>query len=192
MKRLCLLIFASACLSIAHAQDDSALQPQSASSDRQPAKEIKINGQVFTLANNSASGLVSTFEYTLAGEQYSEWTQLLTHQVIALANPVTAEEFVAYFQRKVRESDPGTAFEVVRQSPRAAVFQVVFPRTQVQDEQIMLCLCFPDPHRAEMNVVQYALRPNKLSANLVQLQVKSWLNILSQRATAVAEAKGRG
>jgi hypothetical protein len=67
------------------------------------------------------------------------------------------------------------------------VFQVNYPHSDAQDAQTMICLAFPDTKRACMNVIQYALKPNRLGGNLAELQTKSWVGVLSAKATALSE-----
>jgi|GEM_PF-5125606 len=171
MKRIiALFIFV---VTVACAEPDAGDRP----------RELVLNGQTFHLVNSKSDGLVTSFEYALAGEKYEDWTQLLTHQVIGLTNPVTAEQFAAFFQRKLKDDDPKASMEIIQSFRKAVVFQVRFPRTEGQDDQVMVCLAFPDTKHAQMNVIQYALKPNRLSGNLAELQLKSWQGMLCAKAT---------
>ena len=172
-----------------------ALQGQAQTDGFGPSPEksrsIVVNGQTFNLVNSKVDGLVTTYEYAISGERYEDWTQLLTHQIINLATPVTAEQFSSFFERKLKETDPKASMEILQTYSKAIVFQVQFPRTEAQDDQIMVCLAFANPKRAQMNVIQYALKPNRLAANLAELQLKSWQGLLTNKAAVAENAEAK-
>jgi hypothetical protein len=189
-----LIVFAAATL--AYAGDNPPLAPPPAVESAAPVatetppatsrKTVVHDGQTFELASSSALKNVETDEYVLAGEKLAEWTQLVTVQRLTLGKPTTADEFVAYFQKRL-ESEAGATLEILKQAKPASVFVVRFPKSERNDEQVMLCLAFGDPDKsAVLNIIQYAIKPTRASVTLAEMRIKSWRNKLVHQAEAMS------
>jgi hypothetical protein len=137
-------------------------------------KTIEHDGQVFELANSTSRNNVATDEYVVAGEKITEWTQLITVQRLTLAKPTRTDEFLAYFRKQMQAED-GSSLEILKQGELASVFAVRFPKSVRNDEQVMICLAFTDSaNAAVLNIVQYALKPTRVSIDLAEMRIRSW------------------
>lgn len=146
---------------------------------------IENNGQVFALTNRTTGQNVETDEYVLAGEQLTDWTQLVTVQRLTLAQATPTSGFLAYFQKRI-QAENGATLEVVRQSTTASVFVVSFPKSQYNDEQVMICLAFAEPSLpTRLNIVQYAVKPARVAKELAETQVRSWRTKFLAQADAL-------
>lgn len=142
------------------------------------------DGQSFVLANSSTGKNCETDEYALAGEKLGEWTQLLTVQRLTLAKAAGTDEFLAYFQRRVTAD--GASLEILNQAKAASVFAVRFPRSERNDEQVMVCLAFVDRAKpAVLNVVQYAIKPHRIAMPVVEMRLRSWRDKFVAQALAL-------
>lgn len=151
----------------------------------QPPKTIEHDGQTFELASSTAGKNSETDEYTQPGEKLSDWTQLLTVQRIHLANQGGSDEFVAYFQKRL-QTEGGASLQILKQSKAASVFAVRFPKSESNDEQVMICLAFTDPTApAVLNIIQFAIKPTRVSVNLVEMRIKSWRDRFLHQADAI-------
>lgn len=149
-----------------------------------PTKPIVHEGETFELASSSATRSVETHEYTTSGEKLGEWTQLVTVQRVTREKPTSADAFVAYFKKRVAED--GATLDVLSATKSAAVFAVRFPKSDRNDEQVMICLAFADPNRPErLNIVQYAIKPTKCAVDLAATRIKSWRDKFLAQAKAM-------
>ncbi len=170
-------------LETAATKPDAAPPPNPSPTTR---KTVEHDGQAFELANTTVGKNVETDEYVVAGEKIGDWTQLLTVQRLTLAKPTPTDEFLAYFQKKVQTEDGGT-LEVLKQHKGASVFAVRFPKSERNEEQVMICLAFTDAANAPvLNIVQYAIKPTRASVDLVAMRIKSWRDKFVQQAQALA------
>jgi hypothetical protein len=150
-------------------------------------KTVEHNGQTFELVNSLKEERVETDEYVIVGEKLGEWTQLLTVQRLTVEKPATAEEFAAYFQKKVQQ-EGGASLQVIHQARAAAVFAARFPKSDSNEEQIIECLAFCDPKKPNViSLIQYAVKPHRIAQDVVELQLKSWQAKFVQQATALAQ-----
>lgn len=147
-------------------------------------KTIEHAGQTFELATSSARENVATDEYVLTGEKITQWSQLVTVQRLTLAKTTAADEFLAYFQKRLQAEEGSTA-EVLKQSPKVSVFAVRFPKSERNDEQVMICLVLADPEQSNvLNIVQYALKPSRVPAQLAERQLRAWRDRFVAQATS--------
>jgi hypothetical protein len=175
MKLLSVLALVSAVLAVRGA-DNPPLSDPSAVSEALAAtrKTVEHDGQLFELANSTSRNHVATDEYIVAGEKITEWTQLITVQRLTLAKPTRTDEFLAYF-RKQMQTEVGSSLEILKQTDAASVFAVRFPKSDRNDEQVMICLAFTDSgNAAVLNIVQYALKPTRVSVDLAEMRIRSW------------------
>jgi hypothetical protein len=129
--------------------------------------------KTFELVNRTATATVETDEYAAAGESLSNWTELVTVQRLTLAKPAGSDAFAAFFKKRIGEE--GGSLEVLAQSHAASVFSVRFPRSERNDEQVMVCLAFVDRQTpTRMNIVQYALKPARFEVPVIAERLKSW------------------
>jgi hypothetical protein len=137
-------------------------------------KTVEHDGQVFELANSTSRNNAATDEYIVAGEKITDWTQLITVQRLTLAKPTRTDEFLAYFRKQMQTED-GSSLEILKQAEAASVFAVRFPKSDRNDEQVMICLAFTDGgNAAVLNIVQYALKPTRVSVDLAEMRIRSW------------------
>lgn len=163
------------------AAEPVAAAPTAAEASTAP---IEYDGQTFALANTARNECVETDEYTVAGEKISSWTQLVTVQRLTLAKPTDAEAFVGFFKQQVGQD--GATLEVLAHSPIASVFAVRFPKSDRNDEQVMICLAFTKPGTAtELNIVQYAIKPTRLPVELTAARIKAWRDKFLNEAEAL-------
>lgn len=145
-------------------------------------KTVEHDGEVFALAQSSANQHVETDEYTLTGETIGNWTQLLTVQRLALTPATDADAFVAYFQKQVVAD--GATLDVLVSGKMASVFAVRFPKSERNDEQVMVCLAMVDLKKSQqLDIVQYAIKPLRVPVAATTAHLKSW------RDKFVAQAK---
>jgi hypothetical protein len=150
-----------------------------------PRKTFEHDGQTFELANSTTAKNVETDEYVVAGEKIADWSQVVTVQRLTMAQPTPSDEFLAYFQKRLNGED-GANLEILRQAKRASIFTVRFPKSEQNEEQIMICLAFADPAKPSvLNIVQYALKPSRVSANLAEMRMKSWRDKFLTQAQAL-------
>lgn len=136
-------------------------------------KPIVHDGETFDLANSIATKSVQTDEYTIAGEKLGQWSQLITVQRLTLEQPAAVDAFVDYFRTRIVED--GATLDVLSGTKAAAVFAVRFPKSDRNDEQVMICLAFVDPVDPEvLNLVQYAIKPTKCPVDITAARIKSW------------------
>lgn len=154
-----------------------------------PARRtVEHDGTTFELANSTASAAAETDEYVAQGEKLTDWTQLVTVQRLKLAKPQSAEEFVTYFQRKLQAED-GASLDVLHQGKSVCVFVVRFPQSDRNEEQMMICLAFVDSaESARLNVVQFAVKPARIAAPLVESRLKSWRDQFLRQAETLTKA----
>ena len=158
--------------------------PASPTAQDSAVKKIEHDGQIFELANSTIGQNVQTDEYILAGEKLADWTQLITVQRLSVAKTATAEGFVTYFRQKV-ESD-GASLDVLTHNKAACVFAVRFPKSDRNDEQVMICLAFTDPTNAgTLNIVQYAIKPLRSPVSTTAAHIKSWRDRFLRQAQNV-------
>lgn len=151
-----------------------------------PRKIIEHDGETFELAHTTSSKNVDTDEYVVAGETIADWTQLLTVQRLTLAKPTATDEFLAYFQKRVQSED-GASLDILKQSKLASVFAVRFPKSDRNEEQVMICLAFSEPtNAAVLNIVQYAIKPTRSSVDLVEMRIRSWRDKFVHQAQTFA------
>lgn len=156
-----------ACLAVAAV----AAEPDNAGAPGR--RTVEHEGQVFELASSLAGANVETHEYVPVGETLATWTQLVTVQRLTLPGPRTTDEFLAYFEKRVRED--GASWEVLRRTASASVFVVRFPASDRNEEQVMICLGMLDPAKATLvNIVQYAIKPQRVPVAAVESRLKSW------------------
>jgi len=185
-----LILFFAACQAVAFAGSASPAAPASEVPPPNAAAAkctIVHDNQTFELANSTATKTVETDEYTASGEKLGEWTQLVTVQRLRLGGPATAASFVDYFKQKVAED--GASLEVLSPGKVASVFAVRFPKSDRNDEQVMICLAFSDAAKPElMNIVQYAIKPARCSVAEVASRIKSWRDKFVAQARALGSA----
>ncbi|HVU35291.1 MAG TPA: hypothetical protein VHE61_17780 [Opitutaceae bacterium] len=170
------------------AEHDSSEPAASSASGVPPRATVVHDGQTFALANRAASPNVETDEYVADGETLGNWTQLLTVQRIALPKPATAAEFATYFQTRIRD-EKGASFDIVKSGRTASVFAVRFPKSERNDEQVMICLAFPDEAKpTRFNVVQFALKPSRIPLNAAEVRIKSWRDTFLHQTDTLASA----
>lgn len=146
---------------------------------------MEHDGQAFALANSTTTDHVQTDEYVVSGEKIADWSQLVTVQRLTLAQPTPADEFVAYFRKRV-EAEDGATLEILQQAKSASVFAVRFPKSERNDEQMMICLAFVDRGTPKLlNIVQYALKPGRVSADLAAMRLQSWRDKFLAQAQAL-------
>lgn len=170
----------------------SAAEPALPKSTPAPAEPpvsrnvVEHDGQTFELANRASSNNLETDEFVVAGETLGNWTQLVTVQRLTLPKPMSTQEFVTYFQKRLQDEN-GASLEVLKQAKSASVFVVRFPQSDRNDEQVMICLAFAEAaHPVLLNVVQYAIKPTRVSVDLVEARIKSWRNKFVRQAEAMA------
>lgn len=150
---------------------------------------IEQDGQAFQLASSTSTSAVDTDEYVLAGEKLADWTQLLTVQRLKLAQAAGTDEFLAYFRKRVAAD--GASVDVLKQSPAVSVFAVRFPKSERNDEQVMICLAFCEPARpAALNIVQYAIKPARAAVAVVEMRIRTWRDRFLREAAVLAPAAG--
>lgn len=148
-------------------------------------KTVEHDGQVFALAQRTTGKNVETDEYTLADEKIANWTQLVTVQRLLLAQPTDADAFVAYFRQRVTED--GATLDVLTPGKRASVFAVRFPKSDQNEEQVMICFAFIDAASPErLNIVQYAIKPMRCAVATTAARLKSWRDKFMVQANAFA------
>ncbi len=148
-------------------------------------KTVEHDGQVFALAQSTTGKNVETDEYTLADEKIANWTQLVTVQRLLLAKPTDADAFVTYFRQRVTED--GASLDVLAPGKRASVFAVRFPKSDQNEEQVMICLAFVDAASPErLNIVQYAIKPMRCAVPTTAARLKSWRDKFIAQANAFA------
>jgi hypothetical protein len=154
-----------------------------------PRKTVEHDGQVFELTNSTTRNNVATDEYIVAGEKITEWTQLVTVQRLTLSKPTRTDEFLAYFRKQMQAED-GSSLEILKQSEAASVFAVRFPKSDRNDEQVMICLAFSDSANAAiLNIVQYALKPTRVSVDLAEMHLRSWRDKFVAQADELAKPR---
>ncbi len=189
MKLFVVAAFIGAAVAV-HGQDSGPAarpSPATLSSDEPLRAERRIvhDGQAFELASSTVGKNVETDEYVLAGEKIAKWTQLLTVQRLALAKPAAADEFLAYFRKRVGE-DKAT-LDMLMDGRTASVFAVRFPKTEQNEEQVMICLAFVDSlNPARLNIVQYAIKPTRTPVAEVERHITSWRDKFVEQARAMA------
>jgi hypothetical protein len=192
MKRR--LLFAC-CLwpALVHAEDALPLSaPPSARgalADAAPGgspKTVEHEGQTFELASSTTRNNVTTDEYVVSGEKIADWTQLVTVQRLALSKATATDEFLAFFQKRV-QAEAGSSLEILKQTKAAGVFTVRFPKSERNDEQVMICLAFVDSTEpAVLNIVQYALKPSRVPVDVAEPRIRSWRDKFITQAAALA------
>ncbi len=146
---------------------------------------VEHDGQKFALANQTSGKNVETDEYVLVGEKIEAWTQLVTVQRLNLTKAMPTSEFVTYFQQRLQTED-GASLDVLKQTKTVSVFAVRFPKSDRNDEQVMICLAFADAvNPALLNIVQYAIKPTRVAVDVVESQLKSWRDKLLRQAQAI-------
>lgn len=152
-------------------------------SDEATRRTVEHDGQTFELTRSTADQAVRTDEYVVAGEKIADWTQLVTVQRLTRAMPARIDAFLAYFRKRVTED--GATFEVLKEAKTAGVFVVRFPKSERNEEQVMICLALAGgsstPH---LDIVQYAIKPTRLPVEVVEMRIRSW------RDQFLAQAKG--
>jgi hypothetical protein len=184
-----------ACLICARAADDSippgvgAAPAENAAAPAAATKTIEHDGQTFKLASSATGKNVETDEYVQAGETLADWTQLLTVQRMTLAKATPTDEFVAYFQKRI-QAESGATLQILKQSKAVSVFAVRFPKSDGNDEQVMICLALTDPAKTGvLNIVQYAIKPTRLSVDLVEMRIKSWRDRFLHQSEAISRGQ---
>lgn len=171
------------------ADDGDRAKPVTETPAKPLSKPIVHDGQAFELANSTAANSVETDEYTTGGEKLGEWTQLVTVQRMTLPKPTSAEAFVNYFKSRIAED--GATLDVLSSAKAASVFAVRFPKSDGNDEQVMVCLAFSDPNRPELlNIVQYALKPTKCPVDVAAGRIKSWRDRFLTQARVLGGTSG--
>jgi hypothetical protein len=182
------------CITLAselRAQETGSGQPSvRGSEDQGPAprvrKTIEQGGQTFELANSTANQTVETDEYVAAGEKIGDWTQLVTVQRLMLPKPTDSDAFVAYFKKRIGED--GATLDVMLQTKAASVFAVRFPKTERNDEQVMICLAFVDVAKPTfLNIVQYAIKPTRGAVATTTSRIQSWRDKFLAQARSMGE-----
>jgi len=184
MKKLALTTLL-ALASIMLAQETPPPPETAAPAAAVPSKRTIVqNGQTFEFASESKAPNCETQEYVVQGEDLANWSQLLTLQRITLAEAATPADFVAFFNRKTQE-EGDAKLEILQQGLAACVFAVHFQKSDRNEEQVMLCMVTKDKKPTILNLIQYAIKPAKLSSDVVTLQLKSWQSrFCTQAATA--------
>ncbi len=155
------------------AQVPDAAVPAPAAPESVAKPFIEHGGQRFELASSTTSKEVETDEYVAAGEKISDWTQLVTVQRLKLSRSAAADAFVAYFRKRVEEDT--ASLDVLTESRNASVFVVRFPKSDRNDEQVMICLAFVDAAKPSLlNVIQYAIKPMRCSVPEATARIRSW------------------
>jgi hypothetical protein len=178
---------------LVHAEDALPLSAppavQEVLADSRPVgslKTVEHDGQIFELATSTTRNNVATDEYVIGGEKIAEWTQLVTVQRLTLAKATATDEFLAYFQKRV-QAEAGSSLEILKQAKAASVFAVRFPRSERNDEQVMICLAFVDSAEPTvLNIVQYALKPSRVPIDVAEPRIRSWRDKFITQATALA------
>jgi uncharacterized protein YmfQ (DUF2313 family) len=149
-------------------------------------RTVEHDGQTFELVRSTADQAVRTDEYVVAGEKIADWTQLVTVQRLTRAMPARIDAFLAYFRKRVTED--GATFEVLKEAKTAGVFVVRFPKSERNEEQVMICLALAGgdtiPH---MDIVQYAIKPTRLPVDVVEMRIRSWKDQFLAQAKGAAE-----
>lgn len=138
----------------------------------QPAR-IEHDGQAFELARSSNDRNVLTDEYLISGETLADWTQLVTVQRLKQPTPARIDAFLAYFSKRV--AGDGATFQVLKETASAGVFVVRFPKSDTNEEQVMICLVLAGSgEKPHLDIVQYAIKPTRLPVDVVEMRIKSW------------------
>lgn len=171
--RLAAGLFSIAALRVAASDLAITAAPSAVGGSSASSKTIEYDGQTFTLANSARNESVETDEYAVSGEKISNWTQLVTVQRLTLAKPTDTEAFVAFFKQRV--GDDGASLDVLSHSKVASVFAVRFPKSEQNDEQVMICLAFLETAKpAALNIVQYAIKPTRCPLDVTTTRIKRW------------------
>lgn len=185
------ILFALAMSSLLRAQEAApSPSPKPADLADAPATDrrtVEHDGQVFSLASSTAIRNVATDEYTVAGEKIAAWTQLVTVQRLTLSQATDADAFVAYFKQRI--ADDGATLDVLSPGRTASVFSVRFPKSERNEEQVMVCLVMADPAEpCRLHIVQYAIKPLRFPIETTAARLKSWRD----KFVAQAHAAGVG
>ena len=147
-------------------------------------KTIEYDSETFTLANSARNESVETDEYTVSGEKISNWTQLVTLQRLTVAKPTDTEAFVDFFRQRMGED--GASLDVLSHRKAASVFAVRFPKSEQNDEQVMICLAFVATGKpSELNIVQYAIKPTRCPLDVTSARIKGWRDRFLHEAEAL-------
>lgn len=143
----------------------AALSPEKAT--------LTYAGQAFELAQSRPGERLSTDEYTLPGEKLGEWTQLVTVQRLAGTAPANPEQLVQFFRLRLKSEE--ATLDLLAETEKGRAFVVRFPARGTTEEQVMICLAFVDPtQRQVLNVVQYAVKPHRVGAQVAATQLRAW------------------
>ena len=153
-----------------------------------PQRVLEQYGSVFVLSRSTQEHGVQTEEYLLQGDTREEWTQLLTYQRIATAEPMGADQYVGLLMRHLGEAVSAPRFRVLQQGRDAAIFGVHYPAAVRSEEQFGVALVtVPDARRpSEIHVIQFAVSPQRVPPGELDLLVKRWQARFQTQAASLA------
>ena len=164
----------------------SSSSPEEVAATPTPALQITLNGQAFHRADSEQSTAAKTFVYLPSGATLQDWSEMVTHQVITLQQRSGADEVLQFIREK---SKARVRLELVLETRKASVFVSLSPGVEGEETQMAVGFAFLDlSDPLQIHLVQFVLKPNRLSQPDVEQKLKSWRDLFKTRATALASS----
>lgn len=149
---------------------------------------IQQYGLTFVLARSSRSESTETEEYFIQGESAESWSQMITYQRLVLPDPIATDHYVIWLKKHFDQTPGGPRLKLVQQGKAASIFGVQYPKSEKSGEQFELVLVtVADPRRPnELHLIQYAINPDRVSLEEMELQVKRWQTRFQSQAASLS------